>query len=101
MMEPAQNGTRPHLAERAWVTPRGEWRLECQAAVRPLRVVVGHVLLEHGSQVPLIEDEYVVQALVAQGAHHPLGDRVRFGARSGVSGVSMPAALARGTKSPP
>ena len=42
----------------------------------PLDVVVGDVLREHGSQVPLIEDEHVVQALGAEGAHHPLGDGV-------------------------
>ena len=45
----------PHRWSERWLQPKG--------AMWPGGVVVGHVLREHGSQVPLIEDEHVVQAL--------------------------------------
>jgi hypothetical protein len=47
--------------------------------VRPVGVVEGHVLREHAAQVPFIEDEDVVEALIAQRAHDPLGDGIGLG----------------------
>ena len=44
--------------------------------MRPIRVVGGDVLLEHALEVPLVEHERVVEALLAQRADDPLGERV-------------------------
>ena len=54
-------------------------RLQAQRAVRPLRVVVVDVLGQDGAQVPLVQRDHVVEALPAEGADHPLGDRVGAG----------------------
>jgi|GEM_PF-6248214 len=53
VVEPAQDRTRPHLADRGWAARGGKRRLKCQTAVRPLGGVVGHVLRKHAAQVPL------------------------------------------------
>jgi hypothetical protein len=44
--------------------------------VRPVIIVVADVLGEHCCQVALADDEHSVQALPADGADPPLGDRV-------------------------
>ena len=42
-----------------------------------LGVVVGDEFGEEQAQVRLVERDHVIEALVPEGAHHPLGDRVR------------------------
>ena len=42
-------------------------------------VVVGLVLPQHGTKVPLIDDDHMIQALSAKCAYHSFGDRVRLG----------------------
>jgi hypothetical protein len=54
-------------------------RLQAQAPMRTVGVVVGHELPEHGPQVPLVEDDQVVQTLPSQGAHDSFRDGVRPG----------------------
>jgi len=71
---PRMDGT--NLRWRSSAADGGTRRRQCQAAVRALGVVVRHVLGEHGVQVTLVEDEHVVEAVVAQRAHHALRDRV-------------------------
>ncbi len=48
-----------------------------EGSVRPMSVVVLHVLGEDGFEVAASEDEEPVQALSADGADKPLGDGVR------------------------
>ena len=50
-----------------------------EGTVRPGLVIVPQVLGQHPSQVALIDDQYPVQELPAQGADDPLADRVRPG----------------------
>jgi hypothetical protein len=47
--------------------------------VRPVAVVVDQVLVQHPAQVGLVDDEHPVQQLSAEGADHPLADRIRAG----------------------
>jgi hypothetical protein len=46
--------------------------------MRPPVVVVCHVLAEHPDQVSLIDDYEVIEALSAQCASYPFGNRVRL-----------------------
>jgi hypothetical protein len=46
--------------------------------MRPPVVVVCHVLAEHPDQVSLIDDYEVIEALSAQCAYYPFGNRVRL-----------------------
>ncbi len=47
------------------------------ATVRPVPVIVRHILGQDRSQVPLPHDEHPVRALSPHRAHPPLGKRVR------------------------
>ena len=53
--------------------------LEAQCAVRPRTIVVGCVLPQNPSQVLLIDDDDMVQALSAQGAYHSFRHGVGLG----------------------
>jgi hypothetical protein len=48
-----------------------------------MAVVVVDEDAEHALEVPAVEDEEPVEALRADGADEALGDRIRFGARTG------------------
>lgn len=48
-----------------------------KGTVRPGRLVLHQVLSQHPAQVLLVNDQQPVEDLVAQGADHPLADRVR------------------------
>jgi hypothetical protein len=86
---------RPHQdRSRGWAGHRLR-RLQLERAVRPLRVAVADKLGQHGTEVRLVHDDQVIEALAPQGADDPLGDG------DGVSRVSMPSASARRAKSPP
>ena len=50
-----------------------------QALVRTVTVIVPHVLGQDVAEMPLAEDQHVVQALAAKRAHEPL--RVGVGPR--------------------
>src|ERR687893_800848 len=69
--EPAEHRAALDLLGRCgrgrWARRRGGWLLP-QALVRSPLVVIGDVLPEHKRQMPLIEDEQVVEALRADGA---------------------------------
>jgi hypothetical protein len=67
MVQAAEDGARD---DSAWRAGRGrprptaqERRLQRESAVGPLGVVEGHVLREHGLQVPFIQDQHVVETL--------------------------------------
>jgi hypothetical protein len=68
------------------------WRFLMQTLVRTVPVVVPGVLSQHHSQVPLAEDQHVVEALAPQRAHEPLRVGVAIGDRTGVliTRVSLP-----------
>ena len=51
-------------------------RHEIKASVRSLLVVVPHVLVENTFKVTSTPDQYPVQALLPDGSHPSLGDRV-------------------------
>ena len=48
------------------------------ALVRTVAVIVLRLLGQHRPQMVLAEDQHVIQALAAKGAHEPLGERVRL-----------------------
>jgi hypothetical protein len=80
VVQAAEDGARDDRAgwpARGWPRPgTQERRRQRQTAVGPLGVVERHVLLEHGLQVPLVEDQHVVEALLSERADDPLRDRV-------------------------
>ena len=47
--------------------------------MRTVRLVVLDELSEHRPEVPFVEDDHVVEALIPERPHDPLGDRVRAG----------------------
>jgi DNA-binding IclR family transcriptional regulator len=65
---------RPVRRQGAWVG-----RDESERAVRQLGVVVLDMDPEDALEVATVEDQEPVEALGADGAHEPLGDRVRPG----------------------
>jgi hypothetical protein len=58
----------------AWLAQR---RFLLQSLVWPVAVIVPRILGQHLPQVPLAQDQHVVQALAAKGAYEPLRERVR------------------------
>jgi len=54
---------------------RIRWPL-IERSVRPVAVVVRHVLGKHGRQVPLADNQHPVGALAADGAHPALRERI-------------------------
>ncbi len=52
----------------------GEWLVELEAAMGPGIVVVADVLGEHNLKMSSRDDEEVVQAVLADGPHEPLGE---------------------------
>ena len=47
--------------------------------MRPAIVVVGDILPQNGTKMPLVDDDQVIQALSAECAYHSFGDGVRLG----------------------
>src|SRR5262245_37025249 len=82
-MKAVEHWTGDHSADRGtgrrWGTDAWERRRQGQAAVGPVGVVVADVLPEDALQVPLVQDEHVIQALVAEGADDPFSDGVGAG----------------------
>lgn len=86
---PRSSGAVVHVMQptkdRAGADRAGAWlrhglrRLQVQAPMRAMGVVVGDVLAEHRAEVALVQDDEVVQALPPQRADHALGDRVGTG----------------------
>jgi hypothetical protein len=67
--------------DRFWWAGVGlSWGELAEGTVRPGGVVVPQVLGQHLSQVLLVEDQQPVEDLPAQGADHPLANRVRLSA---------------------
>ena len=54
-------------------------------AVGSSTVVVANVFGEHGTQVPLLDDQHAVGQFGSQGADEPFGEAVRLGAPWGNS----------------
>ena len=81
MVQATQDGARDDPNGRAVRGPQrrgtGKRRHQPQAGMRPIGVVEGDVLPEHALEVPRVEHEHVVEALLAQRPDDPLGDRVR------------------------
>ena len=63
MMEPADHGLRLDLAEVRWLHRSRLWTILRQSEVRSRTVVVADVLPEHSTQVPLAQDDHVVETL--------------------------------------
>ncbi len=61
-----------------------------EGSVRPVSVVLVHVLGEDGFEMPAAEDEEPVQALSADRGDKPLADGVRPGAQIGVLMIRIP-----------
>ena len=55
-------------------TARPGWqrRILLQALVRPMAIIVPSNLGQHLAEMPLTEDQHVIQALAAKRAHEPL-----------------------------
>jgi len=60
------------------------WGELAEGTVRPGIVIVEQVLGQNPSQVVLVDDQHPVQQLPAQGADHPLADRVRSAGRTSI-----------------
>src|SRR5262245_42372071 len=77
VVQPAQNWPR---SDRAGAGAETRYRrLEGERPVRTLQVVVADQRGQDRPEVPLVEDDHVIQTLPAQGADQPFGDRVRTG----------------------
>lgn len=62
-------------------------------SVQTVPVVVPGELVEHPAELPLPDDEHVVQALPAHRAHPPFRERIRGGrARMSVGRIRAPSA---------
>ena len=46
--------------------------------MRPTIVVVGDILPQNGAEVPLVDNDHVIQTLSAKRAYYPFGDGVRL-----------------------
>ncbi len=55
----------------------GEWLVELEASVGPGFVVMADVLGEYRLEMALRDHEEVVEAVLADGSHKPLGESVR------------------------
>ncbi|HUY50383.1 MAG TPA: hypothetical protein VMV92_32530 [Streptosporangiaceae bacterium] len=62
-----------------WSAVGLSWGELAEGAMRPGGVVVLQVFGQHPAQMVLIDDQQPVQKLAAEGADHPLADRVRSG----------------------
>src|SRR6266571_7126934 len=74
-MKPAENRASDNDAMRLWWA--GYRRLQIQRAVRSVPVVVAEELSEQRQQMALVQDDDVVETLLAKGPHYPFRDRVR------------------------
>ncbi len=61
---------------------RHGWLL-VKALVRPFGIVVRHISTQDAAQMPLIDDEEVIEALLANTAYPTLGESVRVGCLEG------------------
>jgi len=57
-----------------WTRHRGS---HLKGAVRTIVVVVAHELAEQGEQMPLVQYDDVVKALLAKSPNYPFRDRIR------------------------
>jgi hypothetical protein len=79
--QPCQDGfaadtTVGDVREGWWIGVQIWWSL-CPGLVRPMAVVVHSVLIKHVRKMGLVDHQQPVEQFAAQGAHHPLADRVR------------------------
>jgi hypothetical protein len=77
MVQPTKDGARDDPT--TTLDSRGNRTLQAKAPMRPIPVVVGSEFIEHLPEVPLIDDDEVVETVGANGPHDPLGKRVRLG----------------------
>ena len=102
LVEPAEHRTRVDEAgARRRVTARRQRRLELQAAVGPLGVVVPSELVEQGAQMRLVDDDGVSRHSLRSVRTTRSAIAFARGARTGVRSVSIPSPRPRATKSPP
>ena len=87
-MQAAEN--RPWVDRPGRRTNGGPGRVEQQAPVGTFCVVIVDKLGEHHPEVLLVDDDQVVEALIAQGPDDVLRDRIGRGARTGLSKVGIP-----------
>src|SRR5437879_4731121 len=76
VVEATDLGQGDHAAVLRWLDRA---RLRCillERGMRPRAVVVAQVALQTTSQMSLVQDDDVVEKLAADGADHPLGERV-------------------------
>lgn len=72
-------GDDPARSRRACPGGRPRRGVEAQGAMRSPAVVIRAVLAQHGEQMPLIDDDEVIQTLSPQRADHAFGDGVGLG----------------------
>lgn len=74
-MKSAENRSRNDDAMQGWLARHRRFKL--QGAVRSVTVEVAQELGEQGDQMPLVQHDDVVKALLAYGPNYPLRDRIR------------------------
>ncbi len=72
MMESADLGERGDLSESSVLDRPPFRRVLLQRKMRPGAIVVPPVVRKDSAEMPLVEDDYVVQTLSAQGANESL-----------------------------
>ncbi len=72
MMESPDLGERHDLSEISVMDRPPFRRVLLKRQMRPGAVVVARVIRNHAAEMPLVEDDYVVQTLSAQGANKSL-----------------------------
>jgi len=75
VMKSAENHSSNNDAIRRWLARHR--RFQIQGAVRSITVLEAHELSEQGDQMPLVQHDDVVRALLAKAPYYPLRDRVR------------------------
>jgi hypothetical protein len=89
--QPAKDLPAADARDRCWLVQcLSLRRLQFEASVGSVLVVMTHVTVEHSSKMPLIHDEETVGALGSHCSQPALGDGVRIGARTGLRTTFAP-----------
>jgi hypothetical protein len=82
VVKPSDPGEGDHLPSRRRLDGAGDWRVAAERHVRPVVVIILHVLADRAKQVTLTEDDEVIEQLASKGPNEALGGRGRDGPSS-------------------
>jgi hypothetical protein len=87
-MEPTDLRDRHHAPERGRLHLSRPWRVVCERLMRARDVVVTEVGVQESTEMRLVQDEEVVEALPADGADEPFPEGIRPGRVGGDPNLS-------------